>query len=186
MNRSELFASRRGYFVLALVVYLLDQASKIAIHAWLRPRGSVQLLPSGFDLAYSRNPGGLFGYLGDLAEPWRTILLTGIPILAVLMIVAFLLKNEAIDRATLTGLGLILGGATGNLTDRLFRGEVVDFLDVFAPPGALADWLTQRFGTAHWPTFNVADSAIVCGAGLLILGIFRPQPPPSPQSADPD
>lgn len=189
MNRAELLASRRGYFFLAAVVYLFDQASKIAIHAWLSPRGSVKLLPAGFDLAYSRNPGGLFGYLGDLADPWRSILLTGIPVLAVLMIVGFLLQNEAIDRATLTGLGLILGGALGNLTDRLFRGEVVDFLDVYVPSGGPADWLIQRFGTAHWPTFNIADSAIVCGAAVLILGIFRPQPAtaiPSPRDADPD
>jgi signal peptidase II len=76
----------------------------------------------------------------------------------------------------LRGLGLILGGATGNLVDRIMRGEVIDFLDAHLPPSALAEWFEARFGTAHWPTFNLADSAIVVGAALLLLTLVRPQP----------
>ena len=78
------------------------------------------------------------------------------------------------DRRTLFGLSLILGGAVGNLIDRAVRGEVVDFLDVYVSPPRLADWFVGTFGTAHWPTFNVADSAIVTGACLLFWTIVRP------------
>ena len=78
-------------------------------------------------------------------------------------------------------MGLILGGAVGNLIDRVVRGEVVDFLDAYVTWTPVADWLVERFGTAHWPTFNVADSAIVCGAGLLLIGVFRAQPAGDPE-----
>jgi len=115
-----------------------------------------------------------------------------IPLLAVFLIAGFLARGEATDRPTLLGLGLILGGAVGNLIDRLLRGEVVDFLDVYAGSPALADWFIRRFGTAHWPTFNIADSAIVTGACLLLLSIVRPQKTPAPEgpaestAADPE
>ena len=86
----------------------------------------------------------------------------------------------------MVGLSLILGGAVGNLIDRLIRQSVVDFLDVYAASPRLAEWLIDKFGTAHWPTFNIADSAIVTGAGLLLLTVVLPQrettgsPPDSP------
>jgi signal peptidase II len=184
-------AARRAYFALSLLVIALDQATKIAAHARLAGRGAVEIVPF-FNLWYSRNPGGLFGYFRDLPDPWRTALLTALPVVAIAFIVGFIARPEHQDRATLSGLGLILGGATGNLIDRVFRGEVVDFLDVYVPPGALADRLHDWFGTAHWPTFNVADSAIVVGAGLLLLDLVRPQsrvplePEVSPQGAGPD
>jgi len=176
MSWSARLARRRGYFVLALAVFVADQATKVWAHAHLAGRRPLEVVPGLFNLAYSRNPGGLFGYLGDLADPWRSLLLTLVPVLAVGLIASFLLRDERIDRATLTGLGSILGGAVGNLTDRVVRGEVVDFLDVYAPAGRFADWCESTFGTTHWPTFNVADSAIVVGAGLLLLGLFRPEP----------
>ena len=67
----------------------------------------------------------------------------------------------------------------GNLVDRITRGEVIDFLDVYVSSPRLGDWLIERFGTAHWPTFNVADSAIVTGAGLLLLTVLLPHPAPA-------
>jgi signal peptidase II len=101
------------------------------------------------------------------------LLLTLLPIVAIVLIARFLFAAREPDTLSTTSLALILGGAVGNLVDRLVRGEVVDFLDVYAPPSRLADWLVGQFGTAHWPTFNVADSAIVVGAGLMLLGAFR-------------
>jgi signal peptidase II len=73
----------------------------------------------------------------------------------------------------------------GNLVDRIARGEVVDFLDAYASWPPLARWLTERFGTVHWPTFNVADSAIVVGAGLLILDMLRPERAPRETGSGP-
>jgi len=166
--------ARRGYFILSLGVIALDQATKIVVHHFLAGRASVEVIPNFFSLWYSRNPGGLFGAFRDLPDPWRILLLTVLPVVAVGLIAAYLARMQSPDRPTLFGLALILGGAVGNLIDRLVRGEVVDFLDVYLAPSRLADWFVSVFGTAHWPTFNVADSAIVVGAGLLLLSIVRP------------
>jgi signal peptidase II len=167
-------AERRGYFLVAACVLVLDQATKVTVHAWLRPRGSVTVIPGLFNLAYSRNRGGLFGYFSTLDDPWRSLLLLLFPVVAIALIALFLAKTDEPDRSTLFGLALILGGATGNLVDRVVRGEVVDFLDVYASWQPLESWFLNTFGTAHWPTFNVADSAIVVGACLLVLDILRP------------
>jgi len=169
------WASRRGYFGIAAFALALDQISKVIVHYLLADRGAVEVIPGFFSLWYSRNPGGLFGSFRDWAGPWRLILLTLLPIIAIFFIAGFLRKGKIEDRPTLLGLSLILGGATGNLIDRLFRGEVIDFLDVYVANSGFAEWLIKTFGTAHWPTFNIADSAIVVGAGLLLLDIFRPQ-----------
>ncbi|MCP3982275.1 MAG: signal peptidase II [bacterium] len=185
MSLRRSLVERRAYLIVGAVVLLLDQLSKLVVHAQLSGRGPVTVIPSFFNLDYSRNPGALFGTLRDLPDPWRMILLTLLPLVAVVLIAVFLLRGTDLDRGTLCGLGLILGGATGNLIDRIFRGEVIDFLDVYVTASGFARWLEARFGTAHWPTFNVADSAIVVGAGLLALGVFRGEPSAAP-SAEPD
>jgi signal peptidase II len=171
---------RRGYFGLAAAVFVLDQASKIAADQLLRGLGPVTVIPGFFNLWYSRNRGGLFGYFAGWPDPWRTVLLTVFPLLAVGAIVVFLAKTEEPDRRTMAGLAAILGGATGNLIDRALRGEVVDFLDAYVSHRGTAQWLVDRFGTAHWPTFNLADSAIVVGAGLLLLDLVLPDPSTGP------
>jgi len=176
MSVTSAVHARRGYFALAAAVLALDQLTKVVVHAKLPGIGVVEVIPGVFNLLYSRNPGGLFGYFSDMADPWRMLLLTVFPLLAVGLIVAFLLSAEGAERITLFGLALILGGALGNLLDRVFRGEVVDFLDVYVSHGGLSQWLVDRFGTAHWPTFNVADSGIVTGACLLVLDMVRGRP----------
>jgi signal peptidase II len=180
MTSSAGFGARRGFFLLSFVVLVADQASKLAAHRYLSDRASVEVIPGFFALWYSLNPGGLFGSFRSAGAPLRFVLLTLLPIGAVLLISAYLARSRQVDRPTLYGLALILGGAVGNLVDRIVRGEVIDFLDVYVAPSRLADWLVARFGTAHWPTFNVADSSIVIGACLLLLSIVRPQPQPAP------
>jgi len=179
-------AGTRSSFLVALAVVVVDQITKVAAHRWLRPAGSVEVVPGFFDLTYSRNRGGLFGYFADLPEPWRVGLLTALPVLAIALLSRFLLRGEDLSRPARVGLSAVLGGALGNLIDRALRGEVVDFLDAYASAPGLADWLVRHFGTAHWPTFNVADSAIVVGAGLLLLDVLRPHaraPAPAPSAA---
>jgi signal peptidase II len=166
--------SRKGYFLLALAVLALDQVTKVAADLTLRASGPVEIVPGVFNLWYSTNRGGLFGTFQTLADPWRTLLLTLVPILVVAGLAYFLATTRDTGRLALSALALILGGAVGNLVDRIVRGEVIDFLDVYASHPALADPLVERFGTAHWPTFNVADSAIVVGACLLVLDVLRP------------
>lgn len=174
MNLLNRIASQRIYFVIAAALVGMDQITKLLAHGFLSTRGALEIIPGFFNLSYSRNAGGLFGYFGDWSSPWRTVLLTVLPVLAIGMIVWFLAHGDGEDRKTRFGLALILGGAVGNLIDRLFRGEVVDFLDVYLDSPRLADWLVAKFGTAHWPTFNLADSGIVVGACLLLLSILRP------------
>lgn len=166
--------SRTPYFAASAGVLLADQASKVAADLWLAGRGAVVAIPGVLNLHYSRNRGGLFGSFSDLDDPWRTLLLSLLPAVAVVAIAAFLARTEESGRGPLAGLALILGGAAGNLLDRLLRGAVVDFFDAYASWEPAARWLEDRFGTAHWPTFNVADSCIVIGAGLLLLDAFRP------------
>jgi signal peptidase II len=190
MKRPLIEAGRGVYFVMSAMVLVLDQVSKALAHHYLPGQPPVEVVPNFFNLVYSRNPGGLFGYFGDLPDPWRSLLLTLLPVIAVCMLAVFLGRGEGADRKTLVGLGLILGGAIGNLIDRIVRGEVVDFLDAYIQSSSAADWLVRKFGTSHWPTFNIADSAIVVGACLLILTIIRPPQPatepveaPSPPQA---
>jgi len=167
--------NRRVYFAISAAVVIVDQASKISADLLLRGLGPVAVIPGCFNLWYSRNRGGLFGYFSGWEDPWRTVLLTVFPSLAVAAIVLFLARTDEPERRTLAGLAFILGGAVGNLIDRALRGEVVDFLDAYVSHGGAAQWLVDRFGTAHWPTFNFADSAIVIGAGLLLLDLFLPE-----------
>jgi len=176
MTMVEALRRRQKYFLLAAGVLLVDQASKVAADTLLRREGPTRVIPGLLNLWYSRNRGGLFGYFSEWGDPWRSLLLTLFPLLAIALIAWFLAKAEEQHGSTLAGLALILGGAGGNLVDRVVRGEVVDFLDVYAAWPPLAERLASRFGTAHWPTFNIADSAIVVGAGLLILDILRGEP----------
>ena len=173
------FAARRGYFALASSLLVVDQITKAVAHHYLSERAALQIIPGFFSFWYSRNPGGLFGSFRDWGAPLRFVLLTVLPLIAVGFISVYLTRTRAVDRPTLLGLAFILGGAVGNLIDRIIRGEVIDFLDVYVSSPKLADWLVQQFGTAHWPTFNVADSSIVVGAGLLLVSIVRPQHSPA-------
>jgi len=183
MSARSSFADRRSYFALSLTLLALDQASKILVHWFLRDRTPLEIIPNFFNLIYSRNPGGLFGYFSEMPDPWRTLLLTLLPVLAIALVFFYMTRSSEDDRVTLFGLALVLGGAVGNLIDRLFRGEVVDFLDVYTSSPRLAGLLIEHFGTAHWPTFNIADSAIVCGAVVLVLSIIRPHRPSAPADA---
>lgn len=175
MSLAARFAARRGPFSIAVAIFLLDQASKIVADVWLKGAGPVKVIPGFFNFWYSRNRGGLFGLFAAWDDPWRAVLLTAFPLAAVLLLIVFLLTTDETDRWPLVALSLILGGAAGNLLDRIVRGSVVDFLDVYASHPGLAEWLVSRFGTPHWPTFNLADSAIVTGTTLLLLDVVLPK-----------
>jgi signal peptidase II len=150
------------WFGLAAAVVALDYASKAAVLAALAPGESVRLAPF-FNLVLVFNRGAAFSFLAA-APGWQTPLFAAIAIVASVVVSLLIYKNH---RKSLfcSGLALILGGALGNLRDRLAFGHVVDFLDFHA-----AAW--------HWPAFNVADSAITVGAGILILeGLLRREDP---------
>jgi signal peptidase II len=138
---------------LALAIIAVDQLTKIAIER-VFDYGDVRPVTSFFNLVLTYNKGAAFSFLAG-ASGWQTEFLTTVGILASLFIV-YLLARHGTQRLFSLALALILGGAVGNVIDRLAHGHVIDFLDFH-----YAGW--------HWPAFNVADSAIVCGAALLIL-----------------
>ncbi|MBS0319564.1 MAG: lipoprotein signal peptidase [Proteobacteria bacterium] len=141
---------------LALAVVVVDQATKAALQAWLAP-GELHRFTSFFAFVLAYNTGAAFSFLAGAAG-WQRWLFSGIAVVAVVLIV-FLLRRGG-SRLFCAGLALILGGAIGNLIDRVVLGKVVDFILVH-----YEQWV--------WPAFNVADSALTVGAALLIVDSFR-------------
>ena len=145
------------WLAIAALVVVADQLSKSAINASLR-LGEVREVTGFFNLVLAHNRGAAFSFLSD-AGGWQRLLFIGIAVAATAFIVVMLARHSS-ERLFSVGLALILGGALGNLWDRIALGHVVDFLDFHA------------FGWHFW-AFNLADSAITVGAGLLILDSLR-------------
>ncbi|WP_372723763.1 signal peptidase II [Immundisolibacter sp.] len=143
---------------LAAFVLLADQFSKLAVLRLMEPYQSLPVLP-GFNLTLAFNRGASFSFLAE-AGGWQRWLFSGISIVAAVVIIVLLRRTPLSDRVNGFGLALVLGGAVGNLVDRLRLGHVVDFLDVY-------------YRAWHWPAFNIADSAICIGAVLLVWGMWR-------------
>jgi signal peptidase II len=150
---------RTAYAALSLSVLLLDQATKLLVTSTMALYASVPVIPGLFHITVITNRGALFGIFHNLPDPYRAILFTAVPVAAVALMLTFQLRTAPAEGFTQTGLALILGGAVGNLVDRIRLGYVVDFLDVFV-------------GTHHWPAFNVADASICVGVGVLLTDIL--------------
>ena len=151
-----------AYYGLAAIVFALDRITKRIIEARVSVLDSHPVIPGFFDIVHARNRGAAFSMFADSTSPWRPFFLIGLS-LAALVLVAGILRNAArLGRPTAYGLSLILGGALGNVFDRIVSGAVTDFLDFY-------------IGSLHWPAFNVADSAIVTGSGLLLISLLRPK-----------
>jgi signal peptidase II len=142
------------WIVLAAVVVLIDQVSKIAILRVFKPGQRMPVIDNWFDLTLAFNKGAAFSFLAG-ASGWQREFFIGIGSAATLFIL-WMLWRHGHQKMFSLALTLIMGGAIGNVIDRVLMGHVVDFLLVYH-----GDW--------YWPAFNVADSAIVGGAGLLIL-----------------
>ncbi len=143
---------RSAWFALALAVVVADQLCKWAVLAVFAP-GERRALSGFFNLVLAFNKGAAFSFLAG-APGWQTPLFIAVAVVAIVVVSVLLVRSPA-DPLVRAGLALILGGAFGNLIDRVRYGQVVDFLDFH-----VYSW--------HWPAFNVADSAITIGAGLLI------------------
>ncbi len=148
----------------SLAVIVADQLTKLAVLREFALHESVPVT-SFFNLVLVYNRGAAFSFLASAAG-WQRELFIAIAVAASVWVV-YLLRKHAQERLFAFGLSLILGGAIGNLVDRLLHGAVVDFLDF------------HLYGY-HWPAFNVADSAITCGAALLVWDSLRPRKAPSP------
>ena len=147
--------------VIVFAVLVLDHVTKYLVTNYIPWHGTITIIPGFFDLTNVRNPGAAFGILSGDHGVWRRVFFVGVTLIA-LGVIAFLLRQTH-ERLLVIAFSLIAGGALGNLVDRVRFGEVVDFIE----------WYYKSF---HWPTFNIADSAISVGVGLLILDMFLKKP----------
>jgi len=148
-----------GFYLIALAIVLTDQAAKALVVRSMRLGQSIPIVPGYFDLTFVLNPGAAFSLLATLPEWIRTPFFILVSIAAVILIAVYRARHLRGHRLASASLGLILGGAVGNLIDRVRYGVVVDFLDV-------------HVHQYHWPVFNVADSAISVGVTLLLLDML--------------
>ena len=152
-------SARAFYLLIALVVVLLDRWTKHVVAQRIALYSHIQVIPGFFSLTHTENTGAAFSLFADSNAHWKTAMLIVFSMIALIVVSVLLWKNHHAHVATGIGLSLIMGGALGNLWDRLARGRVVDFLLFYV----------KRY---QWPVFNLADSAIVIGAGLLVLEIL--------------
>jgi signal peptidase II len=151
-------ALKRFFFLLsiALLVIAVDQGTKMLVMESLNLYDTREIIPGLFNLTYLHNSGAAFGFMSGVTGGWKHWFFVGVAVVA-LGFIMVLYAQHCLERFMYTiGLGLIAGGAVGNVIDRVRFGSVVDFLDVYV-------------GTRHWPAFNVADSAICVGVGLFLL-----------------
>ena len=142
---------------LSLITLILDQWSKIAIDGSMRLYESIALIP-GFNLTYVHNTGAAFSFLSE-AGGWQRWFFAAMAFVISVVLTIWLYRLKKHETLLAVALALVLGGAIGNLIDRLAYGYVIDFLDVY-------------YQTRHWPAFNIADSAISVGVFLMLLESF--------------
>ncbi len=155
---------RKYHFLIALAVVVLDQAAKWLVATRVTLHDSLIVIPGFFRITHVENRGAAFGLFSESPAQWKIAILILFSLIALVVVSLLLWKNSHTMTVTGVGLALILGGALGNLWDRLVNGHVVDFLDFY-------------LGSYHWPAFNVADSAIVAGAVLLVAEILFAKSP---------
>lgn len=157
------------YFLLALGLVAADQATKALVAGRVALYQSIPVIPGFFNITRIHNKGAIFGTFSQTGNTLVFALLTAASLAALALVVFYFFKTPASDRLMKLALTLIMAGALGNQFDRIVRGHVVDFLDFYV-------------GQSHWPFFNVADSCITIGAGLMLLVLFRRKPACSPSS----
>lgn len=141
-------------YVLSASVLILDQSAKWLIVQFHAGKPSVPIIPNFFNLIYTTNPGAAWGFFGNY-----TAFLTAASLLVMAVLIWRFESMVQGWRERAIGLGILLGGVMGNLIDRIFRGEVVDFIDL-------------HYRGYHWPAFNIADAAICVGIGLYVVSVL--------------
>jgi len=151
--------SKISMAVIAVVVFAADQATKALVVRSISERDVVRVIPGFFNLINTRNSGAVFGIFSDSTVWWKTPLLILVSAALLIGVVALVVRTRNLHWATSIGLALVLGGALSNLFDRVRAGMVEDFLDFYVR-------------SYHWATFNLADTAIVLGTGLIVLQVL--------------
>ena len=146
----------RLFSLIIILVTALDQVTKTLVLSYIDFHGSVPVIHGLFNIVHTRNRGMAFGLFNNPDSGRAFYILTCVSVFAVLLIVFWFFRLKENEKSLIPGLALILGGALGNLIDRLRIGEVIDFLDI-------------RIGSYHWPAFNVADSCISAGTIWVVV-----------------
>src|SRR5437868_3157530 len=167
---TNLHLMRKLHLLIAFSVVVLDRVAKWAVARNIALHDSIPVIPDFFRITHVENRGAAFGLFADSPSEWKIAVLVLFSVVALVIVSALLWRNSHAMSSTGIGLALILGGALGNLWDRLVSGRVVDFLLFYV-------------GQYQWPAFNVADSAIVIGAGLLVFEILFTKSPAQEKSA---
>ena len=147
---------RLYHLLIALVIFTMDQVTKAMVEASIPLHDARNIVPGLLQLTHVKNRGAAFGIFADSPSEGKLTLLVFLSILALGVVMTLLWRNQPHARRMGLGLAMILGGAVGNLFDRLVHGSVVDFVYF-------------HLGSYFWPAFNVADAAIVVGVGLMLI-----------------
>jgi len=151
-------------FAISVAVFVLDRLAKLAIRGHVSAYDTIPVIPGLLNIIHTENPGVAFGLFADSSSPFRSTILIGLSATVLVTILTVLLKlpkpGERPNWLLRTALAFVLGGAFGNLYDRVVHGTVTDFVEVYAD-------------NHYFPAFNVADSAITVGAVLLILDMLK-------------
>ena len=158
--------SRLRWLILTFAVVFLDRLSKAAVEAKTTEGWRHELIHNFIYLVHSKNPGIAFSIFADANSHWVRFALVAGSFIVIAILAGYLVATKGVSPRAAAGLALLLGGATGNLTDRILHGAVTDFFEVL-------------FGAYRYPAFNVADSAITIGAILILLDVVFPAKSPS-------
>ena len=157
-NRVSMF-SRILWVAIAALVLVSDQVTKAVVERSIPEYTTIPIIPHFLNLVHTTNTGAAFGLFSDSPAPWKTALLVVVSSALLAVVIVLMWRSHKLSRGTGVAFALILGGALSNLVDRIRVGRVVDFLDVY-------------HRSYHWPTFNLADSAIVVGASFLVFQLL--------------
>ena len=152
---------RNKYYSVAFIVLLVDFLTKWIVRVRLDPNQSVEIIPGYLRLSYWENSGVAFGLFDAVTSVWKPYILAALAIAAVMVIVVYSAHMPPERKLLRVSLAVIIGGILGNFADRIVRGYVIDFIDF------------HIYDTFHWPTFNVADSAITIGIALLLIDTVK-------------
>jgi signal peptidase II len=142
--------------VIAAGILAGDQITKAVVTHFITARTVISVIPHFFNLIYAENAGAAFSLFSASPAPWKTALLIAVRSVLLAVMIVLIWRSRRMRWAMGIGFSLIMGGALSNLIDCVRHGRVIDFLDVY-------------YRSYHWPTFNLADSAIVVGAGLVVV-----------------
>jgi len=149
------------FLLIPFLVLILDHVSKWLVRTRTDPHQVIDIIPGYLRLSYVHNSGVAFGLFADLDMAWKPYILSGMAIIAVVVILLYSSRMPPERTLLQVSLAMTMGGILGNLADRIVRGFVVDFIEF------------HIYESFHWPTFNIADSAITIGIGLLLIDTIR-------------